>query len=528
MPRRINKHKRKRKNQKGGKSHNSQHIQQPQKQSPHKLPKERRMVAFDGQMIIATPTALIHLIPSQRIQAIIPYPDLIGSIQISSCCYDNDNGVSHIYIIRGDRPNIIKFDMETKVFEIMAVPYEPFGNHSNSYMRNDQLFILNGESNDGHIIQFDLAKGTFDKHVDPRGSFVRQTVVVKNEVAIRVGGYNLKTRKWWDKMSIGQMFDESHNTYNKWVICEHNLYATVESAYIYFKPYIIRIAGVREPQKKPVNEIYFTNLKEILSGNRKMKWIKSEMKSPITGACVAIIRENHSISIWSQPNDDCWFDHHPIHVQQILGDFYGDNVQLTEENMLRLNRQIHDLEEKNEDLQAKYERRDKSIMRMKRVINEYKKQIRKLESSQKMLREKVVEHELTVERLKRSNKVWEFQCGQIEASLTASQQEVKEMKRQLKGYRNWSGEEVVSWICKLDNGQYMKYKDKLSVAFSKEGVIGSNMHHLDKSELQSFGVDSFCDRGNICDHINRLVNRKEEIKPNELSQKEGQNDTNMH
>ena len=96
-------------------------------------------------------------------------------------------------------------------------------------------------------------------------------------------------------------------------------------------------------------------------------------------------------------------------------------------------------------------------------------------------------------------------------------------------YLQWSCDELVLWICSLDNGRYSQYKDKLLTAFREQGVNGTAIHYMDKSDLKGFGVDAFGDRGNIYEHIQNLVN-KNKMNDNQnanISQgKEGQDDTN--
>ena len=142
----------------------------------------------------------------------------------------------------------------------------------------------------------------------------------------------------------------------------------------------------------------------------------------------------------------------------------------------------------------------------------------------------------TVNEQESENRRLTEECKELELSLNQARNELDEMRIKQKMdpsmYKTWSSDELISWICQLDDGIYVKYKEKLSVGFRDEGLNGKVIQHLDRQELRGFGVDSFSDRANIYQHIQALVsiggNDKQNANHNDevaLAQNEGQDGT---
>ena len=65
---------------------------------------------------------------------------------------------------------------------------------------------------------------------------------------------------------------------------------------------------------------------------------------------------------------------------------------------------------------------------------------------------------------------------------------------------------MVDWLISLESGKFEKYEVMLRNIFNKEGVNGSTMKHIDKTELRGWGIESFMDRSVIDKHIQNVVN----------------------
>merc|ERR1711902_391765 len=77
-------------------------------------------------------------------------------------------------------------------------------------------------------------------------------------------------------------------------------------------------------------------------------------------------------------------------------------------------------------------------------------------------------------------------------------------------YREWSSDEVVDWLISLEDGKFLKYEDMFRVIFNQQGVDGSTIGYIDKSELKGWGIDSFSDRARIHENIQNLINKNKQ------------------
>ena len=72
---------------------------------------------------------------------------------------------------------------------------------------------------------------------------------------------------------------------------------------------------------------------------------------------------------------------------------------------------------------------------------------------------------------------------------------------------NWSSDDVIDYLCTLDDGKYDKYCAKLRIIFGEEGVDGKVLDQIDKPSLRDWGVKEFGDRARIHNHIQNIVNQ---------------------
>ena len=102
------------------------------------------------------------------------------------------------------------------------------------------------------------------------------------------------------------------------------------------------------------------------------------------------------------------------------------------------------------------------------------------------------------------------ECKETKMEMFKIQQELKELKRlhlDPADYLKWSSDDVVDYLCTLDDGKYEKYSAKLRSIFVEENVNGEVLHHIDKPSLRDWGVSDFGDRSKIYNHLQKIVNR---------------------
>ena len=54
----------------------------------------------------------------------------------------------------------------------------------------------------------------------------------------------------------------------------------------------------------------------------------------------------------------------------------------------------------------------------------------------------------------------------------------------------WSANDVIDYLCLLDNDKYKKYDKKLREIFVKESIDGSTICYTDKSALGDWGISN--------------------------------------
>eukprot|EP00485_Elphidium_margaritaceum_P004187 CAMPEP_0202691952 /NCGR_PEP_ID=MMETSP1385-20130828/6489_1 /ASSEMBLY_ACC=CAM_ASM_000861 /TAXON_ID=933848 /ORGANISM="Elphidium margaritaceum" /LENGTH=933 /DNA_ID=CAMNT_0049347417 /DNA_START=26 /DNA_END=2827 /DNA_ORIENTATION=+ len=75
-----------------------------------------------------------------------------------------------------------------------------------------------------------------------------------------------------------------------------------------------------------------------------------------------------------------------------------------------------------------------------------------------------------------------------------------------KQWKQWTHLEVVHWICALNNGQFAKYKQTLTVNMKLRNIAGKHFARIDKSDLTYFyGIVNFDDVCDLYQHIQQLL-----------------------
>ena len=76
-------------------------------------------------------------------------------------------------------------------------------------------------------------------------------------------------------------------------------------------------------------------------------------------------------------------------------------------------------------------------------------------------------------------------------------------------YLSWSADDIVDYLCTLNNGKYEKYSAKLRIVFAEEGVDGESIKDIDKPSLRDWGVNNFKDRANIFNKLQEIIHKNE-------------------
>merc|ERR1712113_1352096 len=147
-------------------------------------------------------------------------------------------------------------------------------------------------------------------------------------------------------------------------------------------------------------------------------------------------------------------------------------------------------------------------------MNEHQEKVNLYESRIMSLEQALSESKATVDRLKEEIESLSEECKENKLALNEMRSELEAMKRKqnmdVRKWREWDSDEVVDWICSIEDGKYMKYEEGLRSAFREEEVNGSHLTAIGKSELRDWGIKSFSDRLGMEKQIQQLVAQQSE------------------
>ena len=87
----------------------------------------------------------------------------------------------------------------------------------------------------------------------------------------------------------------------------------------------------------------------------------------------------------------------------------------------------------------------------------------------------------------------------------------------LNGWEYWNWTNIIQWILQLENGRFMKYRDKLKIEMSKVALNGRSLKQIQSADLLMYGVTDFQDQLALINHIDGLTGRKQKpSQPNNL------------
>merc|ERR1712176_1012288 len=100
----------------------------------------------------------------------------------------------------------------------------------------------------------------------------------------------------------------------------------------------------------------------------------------------------------------------------------------------------------------------------------------------------------------------------------------KQQKKLLldKNYTEWDCNDIVQWLCSIENGRYKKYESKISMAIKDENITGQHLMDIDKNDLHRIGITDFGDKKSVLNHIKSLkVDKNDENDENDVEGVDG-------
>lgn len=79
-------------------------------------------------------------------------------------------------------------------------------------------------------------------------------------------------------------------------------------------------------------------------------------------------------------------------------------------------------------------------------------------------------------------------------------------------YMEWQWEEILEWICSLEEGRFVKYSDTLKQSLKEEEVSGADIADVDILVIKGWGVINFKDKRDLLKHF-KILTQKNQIGP---------------
>eukprot|EP01083_Nonionella_stella_P054788 144599_1 len=244
-------------------------------------------------------------------------------------------------------------------------------------------------------------------------------------------------------------------------------------------------------------------------------------------------RKRRQKNISSSEDEDDWKTHHIHHQHQKEPDRIKQREEKAREREMERERKRHkamqDMErERREDERRRREREeDERFRKLQEEVDALQDDLdrkkRKAEETQtkKEIEEERRKRELEKERKKfenarkalqdereraqdaeREKQKWEDKLRRVRAKTAA------EEEKQNKHPKEWRVDEVVAWICSIDNGKYKRYK----INFIENEVDGDDLQCLDADALHRDGIKKASHQRDIIRAIKALLRNYDDIQ----------------
>jgi len=399
---------------------------------------------------------------------------------------------SFIFIVNPKHNNIIQFDTDTKTFRVPHANIPEVGLGASCVVVDDFLHIVGGTRNSSHLV-YDIHRNDgIRKKIADEMQMQCYGIALLNyqNTIIAIGGYNYPDADS-EKITFATRLAQSSllheinkDTQVLWSL-RHQQALPVEVArfgFLLVGDYIIIFGGYLSG-KKYTDAIYTLHVKD-----SNAVWRKNALKCPYAGCYSAVLTPDKNIHLFctsrhqpSQQDDK----HFYIAVSDILHDYAFAAVE-GDAAAAAAARQTSYLDGDVYELKVEHELEQKCV---------------------------------DCDRLQQMVIRYEAEISNLRQALAEKENEVNELKILQRcnpsNYPQWNMQDVVHWICRLDDGRYKKYEHVLSTLFEKNAVDGQNLHEIDTTMLKQMEEISSLDAFAIYKHVQDLVNLN--LKPDVLS-----------
>lgn len=97
-------------------------------------------------------------------------------------------------------------------------------------------------------------------------------------------------------------------------------------------------------------------------------------------------------------------------------------------------------------------------------------------------------------------------CNEIDKLLSNSETALQKMLNpDTAMYKQWTLNQILLWICSLENGRFQQYYKLLEKEFRKDGITSDDLPDLTRQDLKTYGMNLFKDRKALENHFQALV-----------------------
>ena len=450
---------------------------------------------------------------------VVKYPKALRCVGHSLCVHNEI-----IYIIDGYNGEIWSFDPTAKpnLMFVKKSDIPKLGWHTNCFVREDRIYIMNGVDNEENLtFIYDISSNQFTKaNVFDGDLKIGQSVEVKGDQCVRIGGCDVNFTKWSKLCSVGKI-----NQFGiDWSKNMHLLPVGLAGCgLLWYKEFVLVFGGWMGDDSFS-DAIYFYDV------NKKARWKQIEtLKCPLQSQYIAhLFDENvHLIAQSSRTKDK----HFMIPMKAIMNQIKAENEEYDEKECDGLNERIKSLQFEKASLLVQLQslQSENDDLRQSKLL--LTKDVSAVQDECKESKAVNVELKERLESAQNKN-------DKIQKELNASQNECMELREQLKEFRilsidpsnylEWSGDEFVDWICGLDDGAFKQYEQKLRIAFKEEDISGSVIPFIQKEDWKGLGIKNFMHRTRMQAHIEELKqNQKNDNNYNYNDDEEGK-ETEYH
>eukprot|EP01083_Nonionella_stella_P056639 149028_1 len=422
---------------------------------------------------------------SNKIVSVTPIPNNIRPHGHSVCKYKHE-----IVIVDGNKQKqIVTFNPHSKEFEIKCkIP--KIGEHTACIAVNDEIHIFGGQNSQSHYV-YSFKQNKLKTLKDP---------VIKDEVThicvtqyqnkiIRFSGYRMGA--YYSKLVISDAaitpntdHDVTWKTMPVWK-CHQRV---IRCGYIAYKHYIIMFGGSAKRGKTV--SIYVLNVL-----NKDKGWIElKHLKCPIKSNWVAVLDGNNDVHLVSTTKRA----HYSIPISAILTKDITEDIAANDTED-----QKDDIKEENDNntkqtiIQAKIGATEKKLCIDEAIYPKKKQSVDDTEDQKDGIKE---ENDNNTKQT-----IIQAKIGATEKKPRIDEalyQKKKQSADDVANPKEWSLDEVVAWICSVENGKYARYKTN----FIQNEIEGDDLEYLDVDTLYRCGVKKPAHQRGMIQAIQRLLN----------------------